>query len=96
MPDEMSYQEAAEIMKRWLDNGSEGFTGEQLGYIEGWFHQSDIDAFKLAIKALEKEANSNATWLLEKDTNDKWFCSHCLHISRLHELYCPSCGAKMY
>lgn len=49
---QMTYEKATEIMTNWLNNGHEGMTGERLGYIEGWFHEYDKEAFELAIEAL--------------------------------------------
>ena len=51
----MQREEAAKILKRWLRNGADGMTDERLGYIEGWFHKEDREAFETAIKILEQK-----------------------------------------
>lgn len=51
----MTREEASKIIKRWLNNGSDGLTKDRLGYIEGWFHNSDVEAFEMAIEALEQK-----------------------------------------
>lgn len=33
--------------------GTDGLTKDRLGYIEGWFHKEDVEAFEMAIKSLE-------------------------------------------
>lgn len=57
----MTREEAAKILKRWLRNGADGMTDERLGYIEGWFHQEDREAFETAIKALEAQEHEEWT-----------------------------------
>ena len=51
----MTREEASNRLKQWIRNGCDGMTDERLGYIEGWFHKSDKEAFEQAIKALEQE-----------------------------------------
>lgn len=51
----MTKEEASKIIKRWLANGRDGLTKDRLGYIEGWFHNKDSTAFKMAIDALNQE-----------------------------------------
>lgn len=41
------------------------------------------------------DVQDRARWLLEAGYNDRWFCSRCLHITRLHENFCSTCGACM-
>lgn len=49
----MTNEKVVEILTKWLNNGIEGMTEERLGYIEGWFHAEDREAFETAIKFLE-------------------------------------------
>lgn len=55
----MTKEEASNRLKQWIRNGCDGMTDERLGYIEGWFHKSDKEAFEQAIKALEQEPFMN-------------------------------------
>lgn len=57
----MKVEEAIQRLKQWLKVGSDaitedsdGMTEEKLGYLEGWFHKSDEEAFEMGIAALEK------------------------------------------
>lgn len=50
----MTEKEAAEILQRWLNMGTNGMTEERLGYIESWFDDRDAEAFKVAINLLTK------------------------------------------
>ena len=52
----MKREEAVEIIKKWLMEGIYGLTKDRLGYIEGWFRKKDVEAFQMAIKALERES----------------------------------------
>lgn len=51
----MTREEAIKIIKKWLMEGTYGLTENRLGYIEGWFHKEDAEAFEMAIKALEQK-----------------------------------------
>jgi len=52
-------QEASNRLKQWLNNGCDGMTDDRLGYIEGWFHKSDKEAFERAISSLEQEPSGD-------------------------------------
>lgn len=79
----MSNEKAIKRLKSWLGNGSAGMTSDRLGYIEGWFSKDDVEAFKLAIKALEQQSseeyNYKALWNMVKKERD-------IAIGQLHEL----------
>ena len=49
----MTEEEVLKIIKKWLMKGTAGLTKDRPGYIEGWFHKKDAEAFEMAIKALE-------------------------------------------
>lgn len=51
----MTGEEATKIIKEWLMEGTDGLTENSLGYIEGWFHKEDAEAFEMAIKVLEQK-----------------------------------------
>lgn len=63
--EKMTTEEAVEIIKEWLMEGTDGLTKDSLGYIEGWFHKEDAEAFDMAIKALEQEPFINKTCVSE-------------------------------
>lgn len=67
----MTYEKATEIMTNWLNNGHEGMTGERLGYIEGWFHEEDKEAFELAIEALHFMNNHKVVLFAENMTEEE-------------------------
>lgn len=67
----MTREEASNRLKQWIRNGCDGMTDERLGYIEGWFHKSDKEAFEQAIKALEQEPMRDAT-PEERESVDKY------------------------
>lgn len=48
----MDNKEARSILKKWKNIGKKGMTEERLGYIEGWFHKEDVEAFNMGIEAL--------------------------------------------
>ena len=49
----MTRQEARQIIAIWLVS-SKGAKGQR-GYIEGWFDEEDVEAFRMAIQVLEQE-----------------------------------------
>ena len=51
----MTKEEAKKIIIKWLNKGKDGKTKERLGYLEGWFHDKDEEAFNIAVKELEQE-----------------------------------------
>ena len=53
----MTKAEARQIIADWLAV-SEGEKG-QCGYIEGWFYEKDVEAFNMAIEALEQEPSED-------------------------------------
>ena len=50
----MTREEAKQIIVDWLAT-AQTYQKEQCGYIEGWFYEKDVEAFRMAIKALEQE-----------------------------------------
>ena len=50
----MTNEKASVIMNEWLRKGTDGMTKERLGFIESWFHESDAEAFNMAIQALDQ------------------------------------------
>ena len=78
----MTKEEAISIMKKWRNIGSYGMTLERLGYIEGWFHDYDAEAFEMAIKALK----------LEKATKSP--CALCKWHAEENYANCVYCNAK--
>lgn len=50
----MTREEARQIIATWLVS-SKGVKGQR-GYIEGWFDEEDVEAFRMAIEALSTEA----------------------------------------
>ena len=42
------------IIKNWLYKGTNGLTNTELGYMEGWFHKTDKEAFEIAIETMHK------------------------------------------
>ena len=55
----MTKEEAKQIIATWLVS-SKGTKGQR-GYIEGWFDEEDIEAFRMAIEALERTSNAHPT-----------------------------------
>lgn len=49
----MTKKEAISILRKWRNIGEKDMTSERLGYIEGWFHEYDAEAFEMAIESLE-------------------------------------------
>ena len=49
----MTREEAQKILTMWMVS-SRGADGQR-GYIEGWFDKDDVEAFRMAIKALSSE-----------------------------------------
>ena len=56
----MTREGARVIIIEWLNKGKDGKTKERLGYLEGWFHDSDEEAFNMAIEALKAEPCEDA------------------------------------
>lgn len=48
----MTREEARQIIATWLVS-SKGVKGQR-GYIEGWFDEEDVEAFRMAIEALSE------------------------------------------
>ena len=53
----MTKEEARQIIATWLVS-SKGTKGQR-GYIEGWFDEEDIEAFRMAIEALSVDAEGD-------------------------------------
>lgn len=51
---EMTISDYIKIIKNWLYKGTDGLTNTKLGYIEGWFHKTDKEAFETAIDIMNK------------------------------------------
>lgn len=49
----MTDKESIEILEHWLEHIEHGKDGEQLGYIERWVYDKDVEAFKHAIEVLK-------------------------------------------
>ena len=50
----MSIEDYIKIIKNWLYKGTNGLTNTKLGYVEGWFHKTDKEAFETAIDIMRK------------------------------------------
>jgi hypothetical protein len=51
---EMTISDYIKIIKNWLHKGTDGLTNTRLGYMEGWFHKTDKEAFETAINIMNK------------------------------------------
>lgn len=96
----MTREEAGQIIATWLVS-SKGAKGQR-GYIEGWFDEEDVEAFRMAIEVLLAE--KTGAWITEKrDPQDVYahtYCSECDAYWSSPTLvdsfnFCPNCGAKM-
>ena len=56
----MTREEAKQIIANWLVS-SKGEKG-QCGYIEGWFDEEDVEAFRIAIEALSDNILGDGTF----------------------------------
>lgn len=50
----MTIEDYIKIIKNWLYKGTNGLTNTRLGYMEGWFHKTDKEAFETAIETMRK------------------------------------------
>lgn len=50
----MTIEDYIKIIKNWLYKGTNGLTNTRLGYMEGWFHKTDKEAFETAINIMRK------------------------------------------
>lgn len=50
----MTIGDYIKIIKNWLYKGTNGLTNTRLGYMEGWFHKTDKEAFETAITTMRK------------------------------------------
>ncbi len=50
----MTISDYIKIIKNWLYKGTDGLTNTKLGYMEGWFHKTDKEAFETAIDIMNK------------------------------------------
>jgi hypothetical protein len=50
----MTIEDYIKIIKSWLYKGTDGLTNTRLGYMEGWFHKTDKEAFETAITIMHK------------------------------------------
>lgn len=94
----MTREEAIKILSMWLFFGKDGLSkdGKRLGYIEGWFHQSDVRAFDMAIEALKQEPKTGH-WIMDRQRETRQ-CDKCMTVYRWSfspHNYCPNCGADM-
>lgn len=87
----MTRGEARQIIATWLVS-SKGVKG-QLGYIEGWFDEEDVEAFRMAIEALSDRPTGE--WISNNDGS--WNCSECgLRVFVYAKgNFCPNRGARM-
>ena len=86
----MTREEARQIIAIWLVS-SKGTKGQR-GYIEGWFDEEDVEAFRMAIEALEQEPKQGK-WVREEHKDYK--CSICGVEQWDNTDFCPNCRAKM-
>lgn len=56
---EMTIEDYINIIKNWLYRGTNGLTNTELGYMEGWFHKTDKEAFETAIEIMCKYQKLN-------------------------------------
>jgi hypothetical protein len=71
----MTRKEAQQIINSWL--ASSKAPKGQLGYIEGWFDDDDVEAFRMAIETLQDKPK------------DEWIpCSERLPSEERHYLCC--------
>ena len=56
---EMTIEDYINIIKNWLYRGTNGLTNTKLGYMEGWFHKTDKEAFETAIEIMCKYQKLN-------------------------------------
>lgn len=82
----MTREEAVEIIKKWLMEGTDGLTKDRLGYIEGWFHKEDAEAFEMAIKLLEQETVPDKV-KAEIEKQEKWLMSAECNVSNAYNVY---------
>lgn len=78
----MTREEARQIIIDWLTKSK----GEknQCGYIEGWFYERDVEAFRMAIKALEQERPEIIR------------CKNCRHDKNCEIQYSAQAGSKFF
>lgn len=105
----MTREEAKQIIATWLVS-SKGAKGQR-GYIEGWFDEEDVEAFRMAIEALSAEVR-HGKWEPHPNPTVREYdvCTVCGigakrrtygvddGIEWMEEAgfpYCPNCGAKM-
>lgn len=55
----MTIEDYINIIKNWLYRGTNGLTNTELGYMEGWFHKTDKEAFETAIEIMCKYQKLN-------------------------------------
>lgn len=82
----MKREEAVEIIKKWLMEGTYGLTENRLGYIEGWFYKEDAEAFEMAIKVLEQEPVLDKV-KAEIEKQEKWLMSAGCNVSNAYNVY---------
>lgn len=76
----MTKEEAKKIIIKWLNKGKDGKTKERLGYLEGWFHDKDEEAFNIAVKELEQEPttkNDLGVDCIPRVEAIDYLCKHC-------------------
>ena len=78
----MTNQEAIEYMKAYRHRLTQSISNGL---------DKDIEAFDMAIKALEQEPKTGH-WI---DSSNGWMCSECNKDNTYDTDYCPNCGAKM-
>ena len=51
---EMTIDDYIKILKLWLNKRINRLTNTEWGYMEGWFHKTDKEAFETAIEIMRK------------------------------------------
>lgn len=79
----MTIDDYIKILKLWLYKGTNGLTNTKLGYMEGWFHKTDKEAFETAIEIMHK-------YQMIKEITDNWVLlsdeTIALHFEDIHKI----------
>ena len=82
----MTNEEAIEVMKAYRDR----LINSASNQLDG-----DIEAFDIAIKALE-QGSKMGHWLYSGENGaDRWTCDNCFDFVEKPTKICPNCRAKM-
>ena len=95
----MTNEEAKQIIATWLVS-SKGAKGQR-GYIEGWFDEEDVEAFRMAIDALSTYKLTGHIITKSGGISDMFqptiwaICSECRKPIDPFDKFCRHCGAKI-